>query len=317
MTEENILVKNAAHTDKPKLSIAIPYFRDDPCALIEAFSRLEGAKDVEIILVDDGSGDDDLDSAVSAAIENWPGSVKKIRFSQNRGRSAARNRAILECRANYVLFVDADMLPQDNLFLRRYLDLIEKNASAVVYGGFTTRAANVNIDTILHHSLSQAGDCRPASERKLKGAYAVASNNLLVRRDVLDKEPFDSGFHGWGWEDTEWALRSVKAGYGLVHIDNIAIHVGLDKTATVLNKYQEAGTNLRLLLQKHPIAKRFRGTKAAMFVRHLPFHQIFRPLAKAISLDKNQIFSLFIRRMAIKFWRASWAAEAMDQANDH
>lgn len=313
MAKENIFIVNAVKSRTPKLSIVSPYFRDNPCALIDAFSTLEQAQDVELIIVDDGSGDDDLDDAVKSALAIWPGQAKRIRFLQNQGRSAARNRAISECSAKYVLFVDADMLPQDSQFLSRYLDLIDKDAAAVVYGGFTTNAGNLNGDTILHHSLSQAGDCKPSRERRLKGAYAVASNNLLVRRDILDKEPFDAGFRGWGWEDTEWALRVVKAGYGMVHIDNEAIHAGLDTTETVLKKYQEAGFNLRLLLKKHPIAQRFRGTKAAKFVGLLPFHQFFRPLAKKITLDINQIWPLVVRRMAIKFWRASWAAEALGQ----
>lgn len=312
MTEDNIY-QRAGTNIQPLLSIASPYFRDNPVPLIEAFSNLDGAQFVEIVLVDDGSADDILDKKVIAALNKWPGAAKRIRLAQNSGRSSARNRAIAECSANYVLFVDADMLPQDPTFFNRYLELIKKSASAVVYGGFTTDAQNVTKDTLLHHSLSQAGDCKPAIERRIKGAYAVASNNLLVRRDVLENEPFDSGFVGWGWEDTEWALRIVKAGYGLVHIDNLAIHVGLDSTEVMLKKYMEAGANLRLLLQKHSIAQSFRAVKATLFLRFFPFHKHFRPIARLVTLDKWQILPLFVRRIAIKFWRASWAAQALEQ----
>jgi glycosyltransferase involved in cell wall biosynthesis len=270
---------------------------------------------VEAIVVDDGTGDTALDGRVREAIELWPGAGMAVRLHQNRGRSAARNRAIASARGEYLLFVDADMLPGDNQFLSRYLDLIQRRATAVAFGGFTTQGAAISHETSLHQNLSEQSDCKPALDRQARGAVAVASNNLFVRKDVFDAEPFDDGFSGWGWEDTEWAVRVVKAGYGLIHIDNPAVHIGLDTTDAMLKKYQEAGPNLARLISLHPHLTKMPGVRAARFVSSIPMHQSLRGLAAMIAHDRLKLWPITLRRWAIKFWRASWAASALDRTS--
>jgi hypothetical protein len=134
----------------PVLSIASPYFRDDPTAWLSALSRDPRASEVEIVLVDDGTGDNALDNKVRTAIDAWPGAATAVRFHANQGRASARNRAIQAARGQYILFIDADMLPGDQAFLGRYFDLIEKRASAIVFGGFKAGDVNVDHDTLLN-----------------------------------------------------------------------------------------------------------------------------------------------------------------------
>jgi GT2 family glycosyltransferase len=303
---------NARHASAtPVLSVASPYYRDDPTGWLRAMAKDANAHLVEAVVVDDGTGDVALDARVRAAIEDWPGPAAAVRLHQNQGRSAARNRGIKESRGQYVLFVDADMLPGDDQFLSRYLSLIERKAAAVAFGGFTTHGVAVSHDTSLHQNLSERSDCKPASERSARGPIAVASNNLLVRKDVFEAEPFDNRFTGWGWEDTEWAVRVVKAGYGLIHTENPAVHVGLDTTEAMLKKYREAGPNLARLIAMHPHTQRMAGVQVANLLARLPGHTLLRGLAANVARDERQLFPMTLRRMAIKYWRASWAASAL------
>jgi glycosyltransferase involved in cell wall biosynthesis len=293
------------------LSIASPYFRDDPTAWLTALISDPCAHDVEIVLVDDGTGDIGLDTKVRAAIDAWPGPATLVRFHTNQGRSSARNRAIQAARGSYILFIDADMLPGDAQFLTRYFDAIKKRSSAIIFGGFTAGHTNIDHDTLLNHALASKGDCKPASDRAVRGPIAVASNNLLVRRDVFGRIPFDDGFKGWGWEDTEWAMRAVFAGYGLTHIDNPAVHVGLDSTNAMLRKYKEAGVNLRRLLDSHPEAGHMMGVKIASLLKIVPGHALLRPLSAWVARDPLSLIPISLRGLALKFWRASHAAEAL------
>jgi glycosyltransferase involved in cell wall biosynthesis len=295
----------------PLLTIASPYFRDDPTGWIGALAADPLATEVEVVVVDDGTGDAALDQRVRAAIDAWPGPARVVRFHANRGRAQARNRLIEGATGRYILFVDADMIPGDRQFLARYLHIARRESAAIVFGGFTTRNGQITRDTRLHHSLSERADCLPAIDRSMRGAYAVASNNLLVRADVLDQHRFDAEFTGWGWEDTEWAVRATDDGYGLIHIDNPAVHVGLDTTQTVLKKYREAGANLRRMVQRHPWLARMRGVKVALTLSRIPGHALLRPLAAWVSADPLGLAPMVLRRMAIKYWRASWAAEAL------
>lgn len=300
-----------------KLSIVTPFFRDDPSAWILALLESKNAKNCEIILVDDGSLDANLIELLTILVQKWPGPAYIVRLKQNQGRSIARNRGIDLAKGEYVLFIDADMVPQKTDFLEKYFEIIEKKSAAIVFGGFVTNEDVNNKETALHHHLSKIGDCRPLCDRKNLGAYAVASNNLMVRRQLINAHRFDDGFKGWGWEDTEWAFRAVLNGYGLVHIDNPAVHIGLDSSQTMLKKYKEAGPNLAHMLAKHPLAGKFRAVKAARIVGNLPFHKFLRPIIAKIVLNQSNIFPMGLRRIAIIFWRASWAADAISNENNN
>lgn len=308
---ETIHVNGRTGPARPLITIASPYYHDDPTGWMRALMDDPCAPDVEVVLVDDGTGDAGLDARVRAAVEAWPGPARVIRFHVNRGRARARNRLIEDARGRHILFVDADMMPGDDRFLTRYVQIVARDSAAIVFGGFTTQGSHVDRQTRLHRNLSEQTDCRPAIDRAQRGAYAVASNNLLVRADVLQRHAFDPDFTGWGWEDTEWAVRATEDGFGLLHIDNPAIHVGLDTTETVLGKYREAGANLRRMVERHPWLDRMRGVRVALLLRRLPGHALLRPLASWVARDPSGLLPLAIRRMAIKFWRASWAADAL------
>jgi glycosyltransferase involved in cell wall biosynthesis len=297
------------NSDQIRLTIASPYLNDDPSVWINALIGNELAKNVQIVIVDDGTNDNELDNKICGILKNWPGQAKRIRLEKNIGRAGARNLAIDNSDGDYILFIDADMVPADEKFLARYFEIIERKAAAVVFGGFKVKETNVDHDKLLCYDLAMRSDCQEAQIRANRGAYAVASNNLLARADLCKTQRFDSKFIGWGWEDTEWAIRVVNLGYGLLHIDNPALHFGLDSSKTMLKKYQEAGLNLAYMVKKHPFANKFLSVKTARVIGQLPFHKLLRPIAKFVTLDELNIIPVFMRRMAIKFWRASWAAE--------
>lgn len=293
------------------LSIASPYFGDDPSVWVNNLVKNINSKNVQIILIDDGTNNDDLDKKIKAAISKWPGPALRIKLEKNLGRANARNLAIKYTIGEYILFIDADMVPFKEDYLDKYLEHAQRKSAAIIFGGFVNSIEKIDPDYELHFDLAKHGDCLPAKLRARRGAYAVASNNLMALKKVFEQEPFDINFKGWGWEDTEWAIRAVNKGFGLLHIDNEAIHWGLDNTQTMLNKYREAGVNLALMVKKHPIANKFLAIKIANIIGKIPFHQKFRPIAQFIVIDKYKIIPIFIRRMAIKFWRASWAAQSL------
>ncbi len=309
-----IFNNNKTLSKQPILTIASPYLGDDPTNWIIRLSSDENAQNIEIVLVDDGSNNENMDNKICEAISNWPGPASRIKLDKNTGRAAARNLAIDFANGSYILFVDADMMPKYDDYLEKYIDIINRQAAAIAFGGFITEAQELNHDLLLHHDLSMRADCLKADKRVARGAYAVATNNLLVRSDLAKNHKFDPEFKGWGWEDTEWAIRVVNQGYGLIHIDNEAIHYGLDTSETMLRKYKEAGSNLAVMVKKHSFANRYLSVKTAKIVGKIPFHKTLRPIAKTITVDKYKIFPIFFRRMAIKFWRASWAAQALEKS---
>ena len=294
----------------PLLSVLIPYFRDDPTALLRALLSQTTEKDsrIEILIYDDGTGDADLNAKVCAAVKSAHSPVHLMIAHQNKGRSAARNALQAQAKADWVLFLDADMRPVSPAFLSDYTALIEAETADVIFGGFTVADKADTPDQELHRALSEVSDCLSLAARQAAGPQFVASSNLAVRKSVLDAEGFDDGFAGWGWEDSEWAARASKR-FALIHADIPALHLGLESTSTLLRRFSTSGPNYVRFTQKHPeLAQSLSLFQISQKLRRTPGQKLMRPFLKiAVSLN---FMPIKLRLLALKLWRASYYAEA-------
>ena len=135
------------------------------------------------------------------------------------------------------------------------------------------------------------------------------SSNLCVRSKILDAEPFDTGFAGWGWEDSEWAARVANI-YRLKHADIPALHLGLETTETLLTRFRDSADNYMRFTNAHPdLAKTLTLYKLSKKLKHVPGQKIMRPVLQ--TLVRSNALPTKIRLFALKMWRASWYAEAV------
>lgn len=93
----------------PRLSVVVPAYReadriaDTVHEIRAALSELDDAGDLEIVVVDDGSGDDTADRAEAA------GADVVVRSYPNRGKGAAVRQGVLASHGRTVAFTDADL----------------------------------------------------------------------------------------------------------------------------------------------------------------------------------------------------------------
>lgn len=293
---------------QPSLSILIPFYRDDASQLIIDLSEQKTDSPVEILLIDDGTGDASLTEKIETLIRSLQTPACLITLAQNQGRAAARNHLQNTARADWILFLDADMRPTHDRFLQTYLETIRSGQADVIFGGFTVEEKSRDKSGELHRALSAVSDCLPLSERQAAGPQFVASSNLCLRKNVMTENPFDDGFKGWGWEDSEWAAR-IATSHSLIHIDNPALHLGLESTETLLNRFKSSGPNYVRFTEKHPeLAKTLTLYKLSKRLKKLPGQKLARPLLKTIV---KMPFPMRARLLALKLWRASWYAEAL------
>jgi len=298
-----IVLAHGAGLARPRLSVLVPFHCYDARRLME---RLVGPN-VELILLDDGSGDVTLLAETVEAASHAPCPAKIIVWQDNRGRAAARNRLIAEARGEYVLFLDADMIPDADNFLGLWLDLIQRQRPFIAFGGLSLAHAARAPETALHHFLFERSDCRSAWLRERSPAQFVASSNLLVRRDLLSATPFDHEFSGWGFEDVEWAVRASRHA-PILHVDITATHAGLDTVETLLRKSAEAGPNYGRLARKHPDATRhFAAYRVARWLKRVPGRAALR--AACAWLAREASAPLMLRSFALKTFRAAHYAE--------
>ena len=293
----------------PRLSVLIPFYKDDATDLLTRLDSQIDEQAVEILLYDDGTNDAALTSRISDAVETAKGAVGLLTNTDNHGRSAARNQLVVKSRGKWVLFLDADMRPATDDFLKNYLSLIDSCGADILFGGFEVEAQQEDADRDVHRALSEISDCLTLNERQAAGPQYVASSNLCVRRDVLHAEPFDSGFEGWGWEDSEWAARVFKR-YNLVHIENPAVHLGLETTETLLNRFATSGPNYQRFTKAHPeLAERLPLYKISKSLGRVPGQSLMRPFLKLFV--KTHVLPMRARLTALKLWRASHYADAL------
>ncbi len=303
---QNQVTKNG---QTPKLSVLIPYYHDDPSSTLRTLRECDDADQCEVLLYDDGTNDQAINTNLIAMAKNTKTAVTIMIAKENHGRSEARNRLTQNARADWVLFLDADMQPQSAQFLTRYLTIIKDKAADIVFGGFTVPEYAETPETKLHRAFSAHSDCLSADERAKAGPQYVCSSNLSVRKSVLDQEPFDEDFSGWGWEDSEWAARASNA-FRLLHADNPALHLGLESTETLLSRFRDSADNYAKFTAKHPeLAQTLTLYKISQRLGRVPGQKLMRPVLKLIvSLG---IVPTNARLFALKLWRASWYAEAL------
>ncbi len=307
------VVRNAAFdaAGAVRLSVLIPFYRDNPAPLLKrlAASPPQGA---EIILYDDGSADAVLTGAVIEAVQEAPLPAMLISAQHNCGRACARNALTRAARGAWVLLLDADMMPPDAAFLQRWRACVDKLAPAIAFGGFAVPPGHsVAPEQRLHQAFSQHSDCLPAAVRMQNPASHVCTSNLLVRKDVLQAVPFDDGFDGWGWEDVEWAARAGQH-YPIIHIDNPALHLGLENPGTLLRRFRDSAANYARFVHRHPaLARSLPSWKAARMAAKIPGFSRLRPLFAAIARNKAGLWPLRARILALKLWRSSWYAKAL------
>jgi glycosyltransferase involved in cell wall biosynthesis len=293
----------------PKLSVAIPTFRTDASPLIDALAACQRANEIEIVVHDDGTRDNDLTYRMESAAERASIPVRIVSATANRGRSGARNQALRHAHAPWVLMLDSDMLPDTPDFIANYLAALAKLPKAVIVGGYSLKQASNLPRFALHRWQAAVSECLSADARSHDPARHVFTSNVAAHRDILDAYPFDEAFAGWGWEDVDWGLR-VSKDFPIVHIDNTATHLGLDDDEALLGKYTRSARNFALVAGRHPETMQATPLfRAASFAKKLPLRPAFAALARGTAL--NPKLPVALRGNALKLARAIAYGEAL------
>jgi glycosyltransferase involved in cell wall biosynthesis len=301
------LTDNAAWAAaRPSLSVLIPTYRDDPSALLKALD--ERGADAEIVLLDDGGGDEALTRRMVGRIEKMKLPARLIVLSPNEGRAKGRNRLARHARGGHLLFLDSDMLPDPVGFLTRW-SAVAQDDVPVAFGGFTLDQTPRRPEHELHRAMALKSDCTPAPERAKAPEKHVFTSNLLVRRDVFEAIGFDEGFAGWGWEDVEWAMRVVRQ-YPILHIDNSATHLGLDTAPALAAKYEQSAANFARVVAGHrEVVSAYPSYKVAKALKRLPLRGTWRPMLKTFALNESAPTPL--RDFALRLYRAALYSDAV------
>jgi len=173
----------------------------------------------EVIIVDDGSRDDTAKIAKDIIRELNGMNITYVR-QKNKGQGIARNTGIRKAKGEVILLIGDDLMATKDLLsehLKIHFLHPEDNAAVL---GFTSWDPRLHLSPVMKWMvngssvLGKFGGHQFAYE-KLRGKEEADYNffytiNISLKRNILQKYPFDPEFSGYGWEDIELGYRLQK-----------------------------------------------------------------------------------------------------------
>jgi glycosyltransferase involved in cell wall biosynthesis len=286
----------------PLISVLVPFYEYDAANLVRRLAAMAARLlvSVEMVFADDGSPTRSGAEQVLAAMTCAAAPCLLIVFDKNIGRAAVRNQLAQIARGEYLVFMDCDMIPDEDDFLDVYAQMALAGTADIAYGGRSAKQVGLpGPEFDLHRAFTERRETLSAAVRNTHPAYHFYSCNFLVRREVILAVPIDERFTGWGWEDCEWAARASES-FKLIHIDNPATHLGLLEPGKILMKYEESLGNFSLMLRLR--REMIVGTslyKAARWLGRLQLGSPVKALCRKGVLMKSLPFNL---RIACLMW---------------
>jgi glycosyltransferase involved in cell wall biosynthesis len=215
-----------------RISVVVTtYNRPDALAAVLAGLAAQVDRNFDVIIADDGSTDD---TARLIAARDVGVPLRHV-WQPDRGFrvARARNRAIAASSGDYLVFLDGDCVPRPD-FVTRHRALAEPGwfvagnrvlLSRVETEHVLARGENVGGRHLANWGVQRAlgrvnrllplvglpdGAWRRADPARWQGARTC--NMAVWKRDLDTIDGFDAAFEGWGLEDTDLALRLMRAG---------------------------------------------------------------------------------------------------------
>jgi cellulose synthase/poly-beta-1,6-N-acetylglucosamine synthase-like glycosyltransferase len=208
---------------------------------LEALRKQQPAgKDFEIIVVDDGSGDNTSQVAESAG-------ARVLRQSPQ-GPAAARNRGVEEARGAIVLFTDADCAPCPD-WMEKMLAPFEDVSIAGVKGAYISSQRSLTARFVQREYESKYQRMADFDRIDFIDTYSAG-----FRREVFQKAGgYDTSFETASVEDQEFSFRLHRLGISMVFVPEARVeHLHVSRFRGYVRKKFKIGYYKALLLRKHP-----------------------------------------------------------------
>lgn len=218
----------------------------------------------EIVVLDDASTNTDIVKANEkiASLDK----CRIVKNEVNKGRTQSRHLLANKASFDWLLFLDADVLPKHHDFINRF-DWPSLESEKIVFGGISYREERPAPTEILRWKYGKDREAKGVLARQ-KAPHFIISQNLLIRREVffaVNKET-----HSKYGLDNIVSFEIFQQGYRVKHIDNPVVHLGLENSDTFIKKSIESIKTTLFFEEKENFPKDFR-----------PLQRIYLRLKKA------------------------------------
>ncbi|MGB3605775.1 glycosyltransferase family 2 protein [Psychroserpens sp.] len=232
------------------ISVLIPVYNYDIAELVKTVHRqlVLCAIPFEMICLDDAS---------EVRFQNQKTDIETYAFTtyyiseDNQGRIATRQQLATSATYDNLLFLDADVLPKSDAFIKNYVAYLTSNTGAI-YGGFAYQDERPEKAFMLRYIYGKNNEEIPAFKRNKHPYKIVISGNFLIKKDIFTAINSKIKYEGYGFDNYFGALLKTEQ-IKVLHIDNEVYHLGIEPSETYLSKKEKAALTLVQLYNDDPL----------------------------------------------------------------
>src|SRR5947199_4952454 len=249
---------------QPYFSVVIPTYKRLPMLLrvLDALDAQDGAPEFEVIVIDDGSGDDTPQVMTDRRAKNY---ALTFRSQPNSGPGRARNHGVSLASGRYIVLLVDDPLPEPRFLAehaRVHRDASDDRLTACLgYTGWPPgERVTAFMDYINDYGL-QFG-YKLIRDGEIVPFNFFYTSNISIDRQLLAEHPFDTTFPSAAWEDIELSYRLDRRGlrirYNAAAITRHYHRMSVDSFA---RRQYTVGKSGAIFYRKHPELGPFLGVE--------------------------------------------------------
>lgn len=234
------------------LSVLIPTYDYDISTLVEEIhSQLQKTEAIfEILCLDDHSTN--LETIQQNERINSFSNASYQVLPENIGRSRIRNLLAQRATYDWLLFLDADVIPVEKSFITKYIDAIS-DEKEVIYGGILYQEQKPKQENVLRWVYGKEREALDVKQREEATYLRFLTLSFLIKKSVFQKVKFNEDIPNARHEDTLFANDLKHAEVHMTHIHNPVYHLGLDTSADFIRKSMESVEVLIIFLKNNLI----------------------------------------------------------------
>ena len=271
------------------LSILIPTYNYNIVALVTEIHKQISLTNIsfEIICLDDAST---LFVTENETINQFSSAHYEI-LKDNVGRSKIRNLLAQKAKYDWLLYLDADVIPKDADFIKRYLPFLN-NEIKIVNGGLEYQTEKPEKDKLLRWYYGKEREALSADKREKAPYISFLTLNFLIHKSLFKQISFNEDIPNMRHEDTLFSFNLKQHQIPIKHINNPIYHLGLDTFENAIRKEHESLFALKNLLEQHLIEWDY--IKISRIFRLL--QQLY--LVKVVAFFHGKTSAFFLKNLA-------------------